>query len=249
MQTLRIGALAACVLACTAVAAAENVRLVDRGTYKVYQNDRPLGAETFGMEEHGDTLLVTSQVFQAIPTPEGATKLEKNMRLLANRVDLGLVLYESKQIFRGRTLSRGLVLKDTSFVSYREVDGSGEGVGLVLPPGRLFVLDPQVFVLFDLIGRTLYDRAFESRPITVMLLAERDSVLDATVTNLGNETIRWGAKPVQALKLGIADSGQRGRFVMWLSPQGEMLRLEQPESGLRVERDAPAVKRRTPRGG
>ena len=231
MQTLRIGALAACVLACATVAAAEDVRLVDRGTYKVYQNDRPLGAETFGMEEHGDTLLVTSQVFQAIPTPEGATKLEKNMRLLANRVDLGLVL------------------KDTSFVSYREVDGSGEGVGLVLPPGRLFVLDPQVFVLFDLIGRTLYDRAFESRPITVMLLAERDSVLDATVTNLGNETIRWGAKPVQALKLGIADSGQRGRFVMWLSPQGEMLRLEQPESGLRVERDAPAVKRRTPRGG
>ena len=104
------------------------------------------------------------------------------------------------------------------------------------------------FVLFDVICRNLHEQSFEKRPVTVVVLGSRDTVLEATVTDLGADSIRWGARPVAARKLSISD--RRTEFSVWVSPAGRMLRLTQPEAGLRVERDAPPVRRvRLPRRG
>jgi hypothetical protein len=70
-------------------------------------------------------------------------------------------------------------------------------------------------------------------------------VIEATATDLGSDTIRWGARPIQARKLEIGD--EHMKFIAWAAPGGRMLRLAEPVSGLRVEREPAAVKSRAPK--
>jgi hypothetical protein len=115
-----------------------------------------------------------------------------------------------------------------------------------LPPGRMYILDPPLFSTFNFLGRTLYGKSCDRRPVRVFVLGERDSLVDGTVTDVGNETIRWGGRPVLTRKLVIAD--QTTSFTGWFSTDdGRMLRLEQARDSIRVDRRAPPLKRQPPR--
>lgn len=222
--------------------------ILDNSSYRVYQGDHPLGTETFSFENHGDSLMIYSHVLQTLQGPDGDLTIDKQVAVVVKALDYDLKFYQSRLKAGGRELTRGLVVNDTAFTSYREGGGHGEGDRLVRPPGRMFVVDPQVFVLFDIMCRNLYDRVFDSRPLQVVVLGDRDSIMEITATDLGKETLRWGAKPVVTRKIRIADA--QTEFIAWVGPQGHMLRLAQPANGLRVERDAPPVRARakTPRG-
>ena len=102
------------------------------------------------------------------------------------------------------------------------------------PPGKIFILDPQVFTLFDVLSRDLLARAFRTRPINLLVLSKSDTLVEATATDLGTETLRWGQKPVQARKFKIADA--TSEFYTWMAPHGVMIKMEQPATGLRVVR-------------
>jgi len=224
--------------------------VIDSSTFRVYQRDRALGTETFSYESMGDSLHIFSHVVQVLPGPDGDLAIDKQVVLTVSAFDYDLKAYQSTLKAGGRDLTRGLVMNDTAFTAYRESqDLGGVGDRLLRPPGRLFVLDGQVFVLFDVMCRNLHGTTFDSRSLSVIVLRdEEDQVTQITATNLGTETIRWGARPVTARKLRFADS--YATFHAWVGPQGYMLRLEQPASGLRVERVPPAVKppaRRPPR--
>lgn len=226
--------------------------VIDYSTFQVYQRDRALGTEVFQFESMGDSLRIFSHVVQVLPGPDSALAIDKQVVLIVGSLDYDLRFYQSTLKTGGKDLTRGLVVNDTAFTSYRESsDRGGVGDRFLRPPGRLFVLDGQVFVLFDVMCRNLHGRSFGSRPLSVILLRdELDQVTDITVTDLGTETIRWGARAVVARKLRFSDS--YAIFHAWVGPQGYMLRLEQPASGLRVEREPPAVKpaaRRSPRSG
>ena len=109
----------------------------------------------------------------------------------------------------------------------------------------MYILDPPLFTTFNFIGRTLQGKVCDRRPIKVFVLGARDSMVDGTVTDVGNETIRWGGQPVQTRKLVIADSTTS--FTAWFSPDGRMLRLEQPRDSIRVDRKPPPLKHQPPR--
>jgi hypothetical protein len=109
----------------------------------------------------------------------------------------------------------------------------------------MYILDPPLFSTFNFIGWTLQGKPCDRRPITVFVLGARDSLVNATVTDVAEETLHWGGRPVQARKLVIAD--ERMSFTAWFSPDGRMLRLEQPQTGIRVDRKSPPLKRQTPR--
>src|SRR5262249_54099950 len=121
----------------------------------------------------------------------------------------------------------------------------GSGDTMVRPPGRVYVIDAQLFVLFDLMGRNLSAQTFESRPLEMVVLGARDTVLEATAQALGVEPIRWGAREVQARKYSIADTDTQ--FLLWVDARGHMLRLTQPAIDLRVDREPPKPKRATHR--
>jgi hypothetical protein len=163
---------------------------------------------------------------------------------LIGRTDYSVRQYQSTRVFRGRTTVRAVVIADTHYVAYREADGSGEGDSRVLPPGRLFVMDSQIVALFDLLCRSLHDASFDSRPVNLLALGPRDTMLDARAVSLGSETIRWGKRAVVARKLQLVADDQT-TFTFWVGSQGQLLRVIEPVGGLRAERDPPAVKRRT----
>lgn len=217
--------------------------VVDRGSYKIYRNDRALGAETFEMIGGRDTLLVSTRQHLTIPTPEGDEPLERGADIVVDQMDFSLRYYNSVRTLRGATIKRGLVLSDTHYVAFREDAWGGEGDSRVLPPGRLYVMDAQLVALFDLIGRSFHAKSFQSRPLNLLALGPRDTLLEAQATVLPSETIRWGAKPVVARKVQI-DADSQTTFILWVGPQGQLLRLKETWGGLRAERDPPDVKRR-----
>ncbi len=215
---------------------------IDRGSFRIYQAEQLLGTEVFAFVGYGDSLLVSSRSFQVLP---GGDTLRKDVAQILGLYDYGLRNYRSKQHFAGHVLGRGLRLGDTTITSERQYDGSGDVDELVLPPGRVFVMDPKMFVCFDLICRSLHGKTFDRRPVVLFVMGPRDTMIEATATDLGSETIRWGARPVQARKLEIGDGHMK--FIAWAAPGGRMLRLAEPVSGLRVEREPAAVKSRAPK--
>jgi hypothetical protein len=124
-------------------------------------------------------------------------------------------------------------------VVYREVDGRGGSDTYARPPGRLFVLDGQLFSSFEVMCRTLHGHPFSERTMHTMILSAHDTLTDVTAEDRGLDTLRYGNRPVRARKLSIGDSSTR--YLVWMGPDGHMLKLEQPESGLRLEREPPVA--------
>lgn len=225
--------------------------VIDKGTFKVYQRERALGTEVFEYKSSGDSLTISSRIDQVLPGPSGDVPLHKEVAMVVSSFDYDFRFYQSRTRMGGKDLLRALVVSDTAFTAYRESKQiGGEGDRIEKPPGRTYVLDGQVFMLFDLMCRDLGRTSFTERPISVVLLRdEQDQVTQIKAVDMGADTIRWAARPVVARKLRFADS--YSTFNAWVGPRGNMLKLEQEGSGLRVERDpSPPVKRReqaTPR--
>jgi len=250
MKRLLTAALALCALASPAAAQVAmdpdftegGGTEIDRGSFRIYQSDKLLGTEVFVLMSNGDSLLVTSRSFQVLP---GADTLRKTVAQVVGLMDYGLRSYRSTQHYGGHTLSRALFLADTSFSASRQLDQQGSADWYPLPPGRVFVMDPKSFICFDLICRSLQGKVFDQRPLKLFVLGPRDTMLDVTAADLGSETVRWGSRPVQARKLSIGDA--RTTFTVWVAPRGNLLRLAETTTGLRVERDPPAIKARAPK--
>lgn len=237
-------------LACAAVAAvlgaapaAANVP--DSGAFKIYQRGQAVGIESFAYVIDADSMLVSAHTRAVLPSVPDDT-LYKDCWLVVSKDDYDLRVYRSQQTFRGAYVLRGLIPRDTVVTAYRQTDAGGEGATLVRPPGRLFIVDPFLYSMFDVIGRNLHDQVFESRPIQLFVMTDVDTVITARATDRGEEKIPWGGKPVTCRKLAVSDGTTE--FILWISPIGRMLQLEEPVSGLRVEREPPPVKPRR-RGG
>jgi len=233
-------------VAATPAAAQPATEAIDQGSFVLYLRDQPIGAETFGVAGRADSINSAAHSYRKTRTAAGEELIEKQMVLVATRADFALRFYQSNETFRGKMIITGVVAgdEDTALTVFREEkDGAGVAHRLIAPPGRLFVLDSGVYSLFNLICLNLHGKVFATRPISLLTLsAGRDTIVEAEVADLGTETIRWGARPVQARKFELRDRGTV--FQVWAGPTGKMLRLTHEPTGLRVERDAPPVKGR-----
>jgi hypothetical protein len=208
----------------------------DSGSYRVYAGQRLLGSERFELTPKGDSVLVISEIDQMLPLPGGDQRLQKKIAMVFRALDYGLLDFTSETHLRGQSLSRGIVPADTTFTGYHEMDGRGYGDTMARPPGRFYIIDSQAFVLFDILLRSLHGRLVGERAVPVVFLAEpRDTVFDITVRPGATETRRWSGKSIPMKKVTLTDG--TSEFIAWLSPEGRMLRLEQPVTALRVERD------------
>ena len=235
--------------------AQSSAEVIDQGNLLLYLRDQPIGAETFGVEGRADSIISEARSYRKARA-NSTDMIEKQMVLTASRSESALRFYQSNETVQGKTFITGVVAggqEDTALTVYHEESqGAGVATRLVAPPGRVFVLDSGMYSLFNLICLNLHGKTFDTRPITLLTLsAVGDTVIEAEVRDLGKESIRWGSKPVQARKLQLRDRGTV--FQVWAHPTtGKMLRLVHEPSGLRVEREAPAVKKRstpTPKPG
>jgi hypothetical protein len=226
------------------LALAGPTRADERTTFKIMVHGRAVGTETVLAEDLGDSLRVSAHTLQMLG-PHASDSLVKSMVILVDSWDLNLRDYRSVQRFHGHNTSRGLSMHDTTIVSYSELDGRGIGDTFARPPGRVFVIDPGLFSSFDLICRMLRGRAFEARPVNLLLLGYTDTLMVGRLVDRGDEVIPWGGRPVTARQFTLGEGG--AQYVIWMSPSGRMLRFENTLSGVRVDRQAPAVRRAKPR--
>jgi hypothetical protein len=221
--------------------------ILDEGTFIISRYGKRVRVEEFAIERMRDTLLVRAASMVSLPG-QAARPVDKSMILLVGSLDFAMGSYWSRQAFGPDTLRRGVEVArgDTVFTAWREVNLSGVGDLIAMPPGRMYILDPPLFTTFNFLGRTLQGKVCDRRPVKAFVLGARDSLVDITVTDVGTETIRWGGRPVQARKLVIADEATT--LTAWFTPDdGRMLRLDQAQDSIRVDRKAPPLKRRPPR--
>jgi hypothetical protein len=209
----------------------------DYAQYLVFAGTRLLGTERFSLEPMSDSVAVFANIEEVLPTPDGDQKLVKKLELMMKALDYDVIAYSSEQHLFGRTLLRGVMVSDTLFTSYREADGRGIGDRYVRPPGRMFIIDSQAFVLFDVMLRSLHGKEASARTLPVFVMGDpRDSVMQISLRpEPRNEKLAWGKDSVSTRRYTISDGSSE--FVAWIGPDGKMLQLEQAASGLRVVRD------------
>ena len=229
-------------------AGAQVAAAVDSGQLVVFEHDLPVATERSVFQNMGDSLVVVAALQRDFVDEQGRRHpLRKSMMLVVDARDLGLIRYLSTQDFDDHQIVRGLIPGDTSMTYFIELDGAGNADRVVQPPGRLFVMDSQLFSLFDVLSRSLVGKTFTTRRVQLLAL-QTDSLATplATVTALGADTVAIG-RSKQALK-HYAFEDSSARFELWSDKQGRLVRLSHAESGLLVERvpPAPAAKPASP---
>jgi hypothetical protein len=223
----------------TVSAVGQGAAPADRATFEIRVHDKPIGTETILIENSTDSLRVSSSSLQMLG-PAGRDSLLKQTKLVATLEDLDLRAYASAMRFLGDVVERGVECEDTLLHLSTFAHGRGDQFIITRPPGRLFVIDTGSFVSFDLICRMLRGRAFVTRPVNMLILGPRDTVVTATLSDGGTETLRWGTGPTTARRVTLTD--RTSEYVMWMDATGRMLRLENAWSHVRVERKPPPAR-------
>lgn len=211
---------------------------LDTGRLIVLDRGTPVGYEDFAYERRGDSLLVSGTHTRVVREAEGSTaRWLKKFTLVVDGTDFGMREYTSNLEFGGQVTVKGVMPGDTSMTVYSEVDGAGEAERLAQPPGRLFVMDPMLFTLFDVICRNVSRQSLAKRPVEMVTLGEKPATVHATATAAGPDTIQWAGKRMIARRYVLSD--ESNTFLLWASPTGQMLRLVHQGGTLEVLREEP----------
>ena len=228
---------------------AQETVAADSGRFIVFQGSVPVAHENFAFQWMGDSLLITALCQRTLLDEQGGRHpFRKSLSMVVDSRDLGLTRYTSVQEFQGHTLTRGLVPGDTSITYFGELDGGGNAMRLAQPPGRLYVMDSQLFSLFEVLCRSLAPKTFAMRRVQLLALSDSMTTPLATVTLRKPDTLRVGSRRVPTKHYTFADESVS--FELWADDRGRMMRLTHDESELHVERepDAPTPVRRRARG-
>lgn len=221
----------------------------DSARFVIFEQAVPVAHERCVYQFMGDSLVITARTVRRFADEKGQLhEFTKNMALVVDSHDLGLMHYTSVQDFQQHEVVRGLVPGDTAMTYFDEVDGSGSAIRVTQPPGRLFVLDAQLFTLFDVLCRSLAGKEFETRRVQLLALAPDTLTMPvATITLNKPDTLSLGTRRVPARHYSLQDEDVR--FELWADAGGRMLRVAHEPTELSVERvaDAPSVPRATPR--
>ena len=207
----------------------------------VLDGNQVVASEDFEYVLQGDSVTVSSTMKRKARNADGTmVDLTKRMALVVDANDFGLRSYVSNLDFDGHTQVRGIIPGDTAMTIYDETDGGGGADRVIQPPGRLFMMDPGLFALFDVVCKNLKSKPLTTkRPIQLLAMSQTVDAVEATVVAAGVDTVLWGGKRTPLRKLQLSDPS--GDFVAWVNASKQMLRLEHPASGLVVMRQEPAV--------
>jgi hypothetical protein len=208
----------------------------DSGLLVIFQGLTPVAHERYTYQVDGDSIMVTAvHRRQVVDDQQSKHTFEKSMLLVVDARDLGLRRYLSNQHFRDRAVTRGLIVTDTVFTYYTEVDGVGDATRIALPPGRMFVFDSALFTLFDVICRSLKGKEFETRRMQLAEMSPDSLLLPmATITQARADTLAIEGRRVPVRRYRLDDAGVQ--FDLWADRDGRMMQMRHEESGLRVER-------------
>ena len=211
----------------------------DAGSLVILQYDRPVGREDFTITTRGDSVILRSK--STLTYDPAQPTRTKDMQCVLRADNWLLLGYTSGQTIQDVDHRiRVAPGPDTTVTIYKEQGVNGIADTHYRPPGRLYVLDAMMYSLFQVMSQSLGPLAFDERTIAVLTVGARDTVVEARIRKLPDESIRWGNKPMTAHKLRF----EQGALALdvWTDTRHRVLRITHDPSGLSVERKAPAVK-------
>ncbi|MEP7028329.1 MAG: hypothetical protein ABI960_07030 [Candidatus Eisenbacteria bacterium] len=207
-----------------------------QASFEIWSGDTRLGTEKFRIYASHDTLITASTVRLDGASPTSALPFEKRTTFLQRVYDSYPLMFQISQQPRSdttATMSLNCVFRDTSVTIYKEAMQRGVGTSVALPPGRLYILEPGVYLQVQLLLADFLAGSQDTRRQAV-LIPSVEQVVDLYLTRGPVEAIVVRGKRVNAQRVDFTD--KLTSLVGWVDKDGKMWKLEAPGQGLRVER-------------
>lgn len=232
----------------------EIYKIRQQASFEIWSGKTRLGTEKFRIYASNDTLVATSTTRFDGASPTSRLPFEKHSMLLARAYDsypLAFQITEQSRKDSVRTVSLNCDFRDTVVTIFKESERRGVGTSVALPPGRLYLFEPGIYLQVQLLLADFLAGSQDTRKQAV-LIPSAEQVVDLELTRGPTETMVVHRKKISAQRVDLTDN--QTNLVGWVDKDGRMWRLEAPGQGLRVERGpdleansagapAPAVKK------
>jgi hypothetical protein len=217
----------------------EHLSLSKTGTFEVWQDTTRLGTEFYRVyaSPKGDSLIAVSNVRYDLRDRGGRLAYEKKTLEITRTLDAFPLLLQSEETVGGQDRSVSITFREGNAIVFREAGGGGQADVIAVPPGRLHILDPNVYEHVESLVADFWTRGIAARTQNV-IMTPRDTVLQIRLTRGPQETVVGPeGRKVKATRVDVFD--ELTLIKTWLDDQGLMIRLEAPAQKLRVVRLAP----------
>lgn len=220
--------------ACTA--AVDSLTIREQASFEIWTGATRLGTERFRIFASHDTLITASTVRLDGAAPTSTLPFEKRSTFLQRTYDsypLSFLIAELPRTDTTLTMALNCVFADTVVTIYKEARDRGTGVSVALPPGRLYILEPGIYLQVQLLLADFLAGSQQTRRQPV-LIPSAEQVVDLFLTRGPVETIVVRGRRMDGRRVDFTD--RLTKLVGWLDEKGRLLKLEAPGQKLRVER-------------
>ena len=215
----------------------EGLEMRQHATFAIWQGERKLGTEEIRIYSRNDTLFAASELDLEVIGAQGPYRYQKRMTYLTRALDSYPLSYNSVDLVDRDSMKSNETLcafADTHVVVFLEGKSRfGRAESLGLPPGRIYILDPGIFLQVQLLAADFLDRAQAVRRQAVLFPASPE-VREVELRKGPREEVLVGGKKRKATRVDLQDSTVTLRA--WLDDRGRMLLLRAEDSKMRVER-------------
>lgn len=207
-----------------------------QASFEIWSGERRLGTEIFQIYATHDTLITASTVRLDGASPQSTLPFEKRTTFLQRAYDSYPLLFQITEQPRSdstATMALNCVFRDTVATIYKEARERGVGTSVALPPGRLYILEPGIYLQVQLLLADFLAGSQDKRKQAV-LIPSAEQVVDLYLTRGPMEAIVVRGKRVDAQRVDFTD--KLTMLVGWVDREGRLWKLEAPGAGLRVER-------------
>jgi hypothetical protein len=207
-----------------------------QASFDIWSGDVKLGTEKFRVYATHDTLITASTVRLDGAAPGSALPFEKRTSFLQRAYDSYPLLFQITEEPRRdttATMALNCLFRDTVAVIYKEANGRGVGTTVALPPGRLYLLEPGIYLQVQILLADFLAGSQQTRRQSV-LIPSAEQVVDLYLTRGAIEAVVVRGRRVDARRVDLTD--KLTNLVAWLDKDGRLMKLEAPGQGLRVER-------------
>ena len=233
---LRAAVLLCALAAPVRAAVTDTYEVKQQASFDIYNGANRLGTEKFRIYASHDTLITASTVRLDGASPESPLPLEKRTSFLQRAYDSYPLVFQITAQPRSdssNTMALNCVFRDTVAMIYKEEGGRGVGNSVALPPGRLYLLEPGIYLQVQLLLTDFLAGTQQTRKQPV-LIPSLGQVVDLYLTRGPMEAVVVRGKKVDAQRVDLTD--KMTNLIAWMSSDGRMMKLEAPGAGLRVER-------------
>ena len=214
----------------------ETYEIRQQASFEIWTGDTRLGTEKFRIYATHDTLITASTVRLDGAPPTSTLPFEKRTTFLQRAYDSYPLVFQITEQPRSDTTSTmalNCIFRDTVATVYKEANGRGVASSVALPPGRLYLLEPGVYLQVQLLLADFLAGSQATRKQAV-LIPSVGQIVDIWLTRGAMEAIVVRGKRVDAQRVDMTD--KLTNLVAWVDKAGRMWKLEAPGQGLRVER-------------